>query len=623
MWTSEHEAVFVRCKELLTSNYVLALYDPSKEIIIYCDASPYGVGAVLTQIFDGIEKPVYFVSSTLSPAEKNYSQVHREALALVYSVKKFHKYIYGRQFTIRTDCQALREIFSAKNMPPVAAARLQRWNVFLSMYQYKIEYKSARCMANADGLSRLPLKGTTEVDGGCINVLKVAGDFPITTIEVRKATNSDQTLQRVKGYVLNGWPQKPDENIKHYFIKRNCLATEDDCLFYGERILIPFAMRKQVLALLHDTHVGMVRMKALARTYVYWPGIDIDIENWCKCCKACQSMQNRKDESELSSWPKTMRPFERVHIDFYSLEGKTFLILIDTYSLWMEIFPMKKTTAQDIIIKFRSMFSVFGLPDEIVSDNGPPFNSKEFSDFCTENGIKLSHSPAYSPQSNGQAEVAVRVAKTTLKKLIVDEKTKNIPIDLKLTNFLLKYRTTPTIATGKTPSSMLFSFAPKTLMDLINDKRIVREVSTKPIVQTQKRSQNMIKQNEFPSEAINQRIDKKVEKYEVNEIVSYQIVWKNIVKWVPAKIIGKISECVYVVSVNGASKSAHLRQIRKTTAENLNDWPGVFTHRHNNDEDREGSIRQKRPRSPDSIEPQIELRRSERLAKVPRRNYRV
>lgn len=425
VWTEEHETVFARCKNLLVSNNVLALYDPSKEIIIYCDASPYGVGAVLTQIFDGVEKPVYFVSSTLSPAEKNYSQVHREALALVYSVKKFHKYIYGRQFTIRTDCQALREIFSAKNMPLVAAARLQCWNVFLSMYQYKIEYKSAKCMANADGLSRLPLRGTTEIDGGCINVLKVASDFPITTSEVRIATNRDETLQRIKKYVLNGWPQKSDEDIKHYFIKRNCLATEEDCLFYGERILIPFSMRTQVLELLHDTHVGMVRMKAIARTYVYWPGIDIDIENWCKCCKACQSMQNRKDESELSSWPKTNRPFERVHIDFYALQGKSFIILVDTYSLWLEVCSMKRTTAQDVNEKLRKVFSVFGLPDEMVSDNGPPYNSKEFAHFCKMNGIKLSHSPGYSSQSNGQVEVAVRVAKAALKKMILDEKTKH------------------------------------------------------------------------------------------------------------------------------------------------------------------------------------------------------
>lgn len=227
-------------------------------------------------------------------------------------------------------------------------------------------------------------------------------------------------------------------------------------------------MRKQILELLHEAHVGMVRMKSLARTYVWWPGIDIDIENWCKCCRACQSMSNKKDESELAGRPKTNKPFERIHIDFFSLEGKSFLIIVDNYSKWLEVFLMKRTHAFETISKFREMFSVFGLPDEIVSDNGPPFNSFDFKEFCDSNGIELSHSPPYHPQSNGEAEVAVRVAKQTLKKMIIDASTKTTPIELKLAQFLLKYRTTPTIATGKTPVSLLFNFKPKAKLDLVN-----------------------------------------------------------------------------------------------------------------------------------------------------------
>lgn len=237
-WSVERNQAFQKSKELLASNNVLALYDPSREIIISCDASPYGIGCVLSQIFDGVEKPVLFASSTLSPAEKNYSQVHREALAVVYSVKKFHKYIYGKKFVIRSDCQALREIFNSKNMPAVAAARLQRWSVFLSMYQYTIEYKSAAKMRNADGLLRLPLKHDTEVDGGCINVLVIDSEhkLPISMEKIRKIIQTDSTLKKISEYTLNGWPEKVEASIKHYFMKRNCIASENGCLFYGERI---------------------------------------------------------------------------------------------------------------------------------------------------------------------------------------------------------------------------------------------------------------------------------------------------------------------------------------------------------------------------------------------------
>lgn len=278
---------------------------------------------------------------------------------------------------------------------------------------------------------------------------------------------------------------------------------------------------------------------------------------------------------------------------------------------------MKRTHAFETISKFREMFSVFGLPDEIVSDNGPPFNSFDFKEFCDSNGIKLSHSPPYHPQSNGEAEVAVRVAKQTLKKMIIDASTKTTPIELKLAQFLLKYRTTPTIATGKTPVSLLFNFKPKTKLDLVN-KRIVREANTSLEHNTQRKEK---------TESVKNLIEKKIDKFEINEIVSYQIVWNNFVKWVPAKVIGKISDRVYAVSVNGASKTAHLRQLRKTKASNLSEWPGVFEHNNvennsncDNIVHRENNKRPRPPNSPDFES--NEIRRSERIAKKPRRCYK-
>lgn len=635
VWNETHTEAFETCKRLLASNNVLALYDPTKEIIISCDASPYGVGCVLSQIFDKNEKPVLFASSTLSPAERNYSQVHREALAVVFSVKKFHKYIYGKKFTIRSDCQALREIFSNKNIPAVAAARLQRWSVFLSMYQYKMEYKSAFHMRNADGLSRLPLNSITEVDGGTINILKLNSDsqLPISVETVRQYTQSDENLQKICEYVRLGWPQKCDENLKHYFVKKSSIASEDGCLFYGERILIPFKLRKQVLELLHETHVGIVRSKALARSYVWWPGIDVDIENWSKCCKACQSMQNKKSENELSNWPATTKPFERVHIDFYDFQRNKYLILVDNYSKWLEVVPMHSTIASATIDKLRCIFSVFGLPNEIVSDNGPPFNSSEFKSFCVSNAIKLTHSPPRHAQSNGEGEVSVRDVKIALKKMLIDERSKNVPIMSKITNFLLKHRLTPTTVTGNSPSSMIFNFKPKSLLDVLNGKPIARSMDP---------SAHVIKrQNTFEGN----KIEMKVVTYDIDEIVSYQIVWNNFIKWIPAKIIRKISKSVYVVLVNGTSKTAHLRQLRKSKAKNLNEWPGTFSPKNNesvvdnnivdrSDRKRKHSVTSDSESNSSSNESSsgsnyestnedvIENKRSHRLANVPRPNYK-
>lgn len=132
----------------------------------------------------------------------------------------------------------------------------------------------------------------------------------------------------------------------------------------------------------------------------------MDIENWCKCCLACQSYSNKKGVQELSNWPKVNKPFERIQVDFFHFDKCVFLILIDVYSKWLEV-VMSKTNASATIGKLREIFSVFGLPAELVADNGPPFDSNEFRMFCDKNGMKLTHSPPYHPQSNGSGEVFV------------------------------------------------------------------------------------------------------------------------------------------------------------------------------------------------------------------------
>lgn len=157
-WSKECQSAFDKSKKLIVSTSFMEFFDPNKEIVLAADASPYGLGCVLSHVVENQEKPVIFGSSTLNPAEQNYSQLHREALAIIFAVKKFEKYLYGKEFTIQTDHQSLREIFHPnKNTPPVAAARLQRWAIYLSMFRYKIVYKPGKKMAHADALSRLPL----------------------------------------------------------------------------------------------------------------------------------------------------------------------------------------------------------------------------------------------------------------------------------------------------------------------------------------------------------------------------------------------------------------------------------------------------------------------------------
>ncbi|CAC5378002.1 unnamed protein product [Mytilus coruscus] len=158
-WDKSQQEAFELSKTLLKSYKVLVHYDPNKDIILSCDASPYGIGAVLShKMEDGCDRPVGYVSRTLAPAEMNYSVLEKEGLAVIFALKKFHQYLFDRKFTIYTDHKPLIGLFNEnKCIPPMAAARIQRWALTLSAYEYKIVYKEGKKNSNADALSRLPL----------------------------------------------------------------------------------------------------------------------------------------------------------------------------------------------------------------------------------------------------------------------------------------------------------------------------------------------------------------------------------------------------------------------------------------------------------------------------------
>ena len=159
-WIHKCEVAFQRSKEMILKAPVLCHFDANKPVKLACDASAYGLqlGAVLSHQTAGVEKPIAFASRKITDTEKNYAQVEREALALIFGVKKFHQCLWERKFTLETDHKPLVTILGPKTgMPTLAAARLQIWAVMLSRHTYDIVYRKGSDMGHADALSRLPL----------------------------------------------------------------------------------------------------------------------------------------------------------------------------------------------------------------------------------------------------------------------------------------------------------------------------------------------------------------------------------------------------------------------------------------------------------------------------------
>ncbi|KAJ0172353.1 hypothetical protein K1T71_012326 [Dendrolimus kikuchii] len=468
-WSIECKNAFTKIKERLASSEVLVHYSPDLPLIVTTDASAVGVGAVLAHHTPDGERPVAYASRALTPAERAYSQIDREALAIVYAVRKYHQYLYGREFILRTDHKPLTYIFGNKvGIPVMAASRLQRWAILLSGYNYKIEYVTSKGNC-ADALSRLPHKtGLSPKINENTYVNFVENFLPINSHNVKAATSKDTILSRVMTYTHSGWPGLcPNDEIKPFFSRRRELYIECGCLMWGYRMVIPAQLQPTILKQLHSSHMGIGKTKGLARSYVWWPNIDGDIESMCKQCVTCAAEADAPPRAPPQPWPYTAQPWTRVHVDFLGpFKGKTFFVLIDSSSKWIEIYEMNRTTASSVIKVLREIFARFGLPIELVSDQGPPFTSFEFSEFLKRNGIRQLFSPAYHPASNGAAENAVKLCKRAIKKAYRDK----VDVDAALQTFLLAYRNSIHGTTGETPAMLLQRRALRNRLDLLRNQ---------------------------------------------------------------------------------------------------------------------------------------------------------
>jgi transposase InsO family protein len=450
VWDEECTSAFNRVKELLSSPPILAFYNPSKPLLLQCDASATGLGCVLSTIIDGQERPIEYAHRALSPTEQRYSQIDRESLSLVWGVTKFHKYLYGRSFTLITDHRPLVRILGEKEgIPAVAANRLHRYALLLCQYQYSIQYKSGKTHLNCDALSRLPV--TVErppvIDHASKLYVNQISTVPInsgnTSTLLASESLADPILSRVRSFLLNGWPDScKDTEILPYFHKRNELTVEGNCVLWARRVVIPDSLRSRVLDELHQSHPGIERMRQLARIHVWWPRINSDIELRVANCEPCQTHRSNPPKADVISWPEPARPWSRIHLDFApQFHGRSLLILVDTFSSWVEVAIMTSMTSEKTIECLSTWFSRFGFPDVIVSDNGTQFTSSAFASFVEEIGARHCFSAPGHPATNGSAERTVQSVKKGLKKILSDSNSRSL--QAALTNWLFRQRFLP------------------------------------------------------------------------------------------------------------------------------------------------------------------------------------
>ena len=266
-------------------------------------------------------------------------------------------------------------------------------------------------------------------------------EAPVTARNIAAATRKDPVLARLYDFTLHGWPQALNARLlQPYSSRKQELSVGRGCVLWGLRVVIPEKYRVHLLDDLHQGRHGICRMKSLARGCLWWPGLDAAIVEKVQQCHVCVALGKFPSRAPLYPWKWPAKPWERIYIDFFEKGKLNFLIVVDAYSKWLEVTRIGSMTSLKTIEVLRSLFARYGIPEEVVSDNGPQLASEEFSQFLKQNGVKFIRVPPYHPASNGAAERSVQTAKTVLTKQVLDGKANSLSLEHRLANFIILNR---------------------------------------------------------------------------------------------------------------------------------------------------------------------------------------
>ncbi|GFW76920.1 hypothetical protein TNCV_2030251 [Trichonephila clavipes] len=370
-WGPEEVEAFNSLKKALTSDPVLGMYDERASTEIHPDASGYGIGAVLVQIQNNVEKVIAYASRTLTKAEKNYSTTERECLAIVWATNKFRPYIFGKHFTVVTDHHSLCWLMNLKD----PSGRLARWALRLQEHDFDVKYKTGKKHSDADALSRNPVEEETETSDKFLAVT--------TSMNLAMEQKKDQDLAKLK-LLSNSSKNEEFRFIDGILCRKN--FDPDGKLWLP---VIPKHLRADILRHFHDAptagHLGFAKTYDRIRKRFYWPGMYRNVVRYVMHCRECQRRKSvpQRPPGRLVPIPPAIAPFHRIGIDLLgrfpkSAHGNKWIIVCTDYSTRYAITKALPTAENDEIAKFllEEIVLRHGAPRVIITDRGAVFRSR-------------------------------------------------------------------------------------------------------------------------------------------------------------------------------------------------------------------------------------------------------
>ena len=459
-WTIEQQQAFEKVQNAVVQHTAKTCFDPNLDTEIVADASPVGLGGILIQRNkENKTNIVAYASRTLSDVEKKFCQTEKEALSVVWALEHFHQYISGCEFTVYTDHKALESIFS--NPKSRTNARIERWTLRLQAYKFKVKHRRGEGFP-ADFLSRRPVGPTNTAEEkrneNYINFLiRNATPVAIKTEDIVKATEADRKLQQLKEWITDPSkiPEKVDDpELRSLLTVKNEITVTDGVLLRESRLLIPKSLQEKCVNIAHEGHQGIVKTKALLRSKIWFPGMDKMTEDKIKNCRPCQATTEQRKQQPIQTTPLPERPWTHVAADFCGPINQRhyYLVLYDEHSRFPVVSKVSTTSAKAVIPKLDETFSLIGIPKVLKTDNGPPFQSADFSKYAEYLGFHHQKITPHWPRANGEVERFMRTLKKVLQTAAIESQNET----QQLNKFLRNYRSTPHSTTNVSPHQALF-----------------------------------------------------------------------------------------------------------------------------------------------------------------------
>ena len=480
-WDDTLETLFQRSKNEIVQQVKAGVqaYDLQKPTCLTTDWCKTGIGFVLTQKHckcsgpanpncgEGHWRIVHAGSRFTRQNERDlFSPTEGECLAAVFGLEKCRMYTLGcPNLLLVVDHQPLTGILNDRSLDSIENPRLLKLKEKTLKYDFTITYTpgSSKAIQAADALSRYPASDTENVTkqedfpSRAFAVQQARGIDSVTWEKVQEAAGIDEECVSLVNYIVGGFPSSKADlppTLQKYWSMKDDLYVIESVPFKGRKMLIPKPLRAQVLEGLHAANQGVTGMLANARERFFWPGLDASVRQMRQQCRQCNEEAPSQSAEPLIITPPPEVPFQQTVTDLCDLEGHTFLIYADRFSGWVEVERLPTNTLRHVRKTLLKWFATYGVPEEISSDGGPPYNAHDFVSFLRTWDVRWRLSSAYYPQSNGRAEAAVKSAKRILLGNI-NPTTGELDTDA-AARALLTHRNTPAQDTGVSPSMVLF-----------------------------------------------------------------------------------------------------------------------------------------------------------------------